>query len=39
LTIDYVSPEQIERYVQAIYSANEDIKKRLAFTVRKRQEP
>jgi tripartite-type tricarboxylate transporter receptor subunit TctC len=38
LTIDYVSPEQIERYVQAIYSATEDIKKRLAFTVRKRQE-
>jgi tripartite-type tricarboxylate transporter receptor subunit TctC len=38
LTIDYVSPEQIERYVQAIYSATPDIKKRLAFTVRKRQE-
>jgi tripartite-type tricarboxylate transporter receptor subunit TctC len=37
LTIDYVSPEQIENYVQQIYSATPDVKKRLAFTVRKRQ--
>jgi hypothetical protein len=38
LTIDYVSPEQIEQYVKQIYAASAEVKKRLAFTVRKRQE-
>jgi tripartite-type tricarboxylate transporter receptor subunit TctC len=36
LTVEYISPEQIEKYVDQIYSASDDVKKRLDFTVRKR---
>jgi tripartite-type tricarboxylate transporter receptor subunit TctC len=36
LTLDYVSPEQIEAYVDQIYTATPDVKNRLAFTVRKK---
>ena len=37
LTVEYISPEQVEKYVEQIYSATEDVKKRLDFTVRKQK--
>jgi len=37
LTVEYISPEQVEKYVEQIYSATDDVKKRLDFTVRKQK--
>lgn len=35
LTVEYISGEQVEKYVDAIYAATPEVKKRLDFTVRK----
>ncbi len=37
LTVDYISGEQVENFVEQIYSATPDVKKRLSFTVKKRK--
>lgn len=36
LTVDYISGEKVEEYVEQIYSASSDIKQRLEFLFRKR---
>jgi len=35
LTVEYISGEQVENYVEKIYAASADVKQRLSFTVRK----
>jgi tripartite-type tricarboxylate transporter receptor subunit TctC len=35
LTVEYISGEQVEKYVERIYAATPDVKNRLSFTVRK----
>jgi tripartite-type tricarboxylate transporter receptor subunit TctC len=37
LTVDYISGEQVEQYVQQIYSVSAEVKNRLDFLVRKRK--
>jgi len=35
LTVEYISGDQVENFVEQIYAASADVKKRLSFTVRK----
>jgi hypothetical protein len=39
LTVDYVSGEEVEKFVADIYAIPAQVKERLSFTIRKKSQP